>query len=107
MFEFTKEEMMNEKAEMQAKKMLANIMSQAVLNSPSASESQKAIVRVINKARDINEALHDKIVEKYCTPDTNVETLNKVLEYLQLVEVGIKQFVETTPFVAANTEEDE
>ena len=105
MFELNKEEMMNEKAEMQAKKMLATLMSQAILNSPSSSESQKAIVRVLNKANDITEALHDKIVEKYCTPDANVETLNKVLEYLQLVEVGIKQFIETTPFVA-NAEEE-
>ena len=106
MFEFNKEEMMKKEAEMQEKKMLAKIVSQAILDSPSTSESQKANVRIFNKVLDINDALHDEIVNKYCTADTNVETLNKVLEYLQLVEVGIKQFVETTPFVAAN-EDDE
>ena len=106
MFEFNKEEMMNEKAENMAMRMFSNLISKAVLESKTAPEQTKLSVRVLDKARDINEALHDEIVKKYCTPDTNVETLNKVLEYLQLVEVGIKQFVETTPFVAANKEDE-
>lgn len=107
MFEINKEELENKKAERMAKRMLSKMMSEMLLE-PDAPEHIKLGVRVLNKAKDIHDAIEDEIVSKYCTPgnQANPETLKKVLEYLELVEVGIKQFVEYTPFVA-NTEEEE
>lgn len=82
------------------------MMSDAILNS-DLPEYRKLTIRVLNKAQDVNEALHEGIVAKYCTPGNaaNAETLQKVLEYLELVETGIKQFAVTTPFVAHTEEE--
>ena len=107
MFELNKEEMMKAKVESKARTMISKLMSEAILEAENVPEHIKLSVQVLGKARDINEALHEDIVEKCCTPgnQANAETLKKVLEYLQLVEVGIKQFVETTPFVAHTKEE--
>ena len=81
-------------------------MTDMILES-DAPENQKATIRVLNKVHDVESVLDDMVVLKYATPgsEANTETLNKVLEYLELVEVGIKQFVESTPYVA-NTEEE-
>jgi hypothetical protein len=106
MFDFTNDEMMKKEAEHEARKILAKMMSDAILKS-DAPESKKLVIRVLNKAQDIQDALSEGIANKYCTPGNtaNTETLKKVLEYLELVETGIKQFAVTTPFVA-NTEEE-
>ena len=107
MFEITKEEMMKKKAEHEARKMLAKMMSEAILESDTASESMKLSVLILNKADDVQEGLHT-LVNNYVTPKNraNAETLKKVLKYLELVEVSIKQFVETTPFVKDTEEEN-
>lgn len=106
MFEPTKEEMMEQKAAHEARKMLAKMMSQMILESDTAPESVKLSVRVMDKSVDIEEAILN-LVKNYVGVGkrANAETLKKVLEYLELVEVGIKQFAETTPFVAEETEE--
>lgn len=108
MFDFTNDEMMKQEAEKEARKMFAKMMSDAILNS-DAPEHKKLTIRVLNKAGDMNDALHECIVKKYCAPGNiaNAETLQKVLEYLELVEVGIKQFSESTPFVPNAEEDDE
>lgn len=107
MFEITKEEMMKKKAEHEARKMLSKMMSEAILESDKAPESVKLSIRVMDKAEDIGEALHN-FIKNYVNPEAraNAETLKKVLEYLELVEVVIKQFVETTPFVKDTEEEN-
>lgn len=109
MFEINKEEMMNAQAEKKAKKMLSKMMTDMILNSDTAPESIKLSVRVLDKAKDIHDLLEEGFVLKYVAPgnQANVETLKKILEYLELVEVGMKQFVETTPFVAHTEEDDE
>ena len=108
MFEINKEKTNNELAERKAKKMMADMMADMLLKSESVPEHTKLSVRALTKARDIHELIEEGIVLKYCTPgnEANTETLNKVFEYLELVEVGMKQFVEITPFVK-HTEEEE
>jgi hypothetical protein len=105
MFENTKEEMMEQKAAHEARKMLAKMMSQTILELDTAPESVKLSVRVMDKAADVRDAWSN-LVENYVDVGkrANAETLKNVLAYLELVEVGIKQFVETTPFVAEETE---
>jgi ABC-type phosphate transport system substrate-binding protein len=105
MFEINKEELAKKQAEHEMRKMLAKMMSEAILNS-DAPESRKLNIRVLNKAEDTIDAIHETI-EKYVKPDNqaNAETLKTVLEYLSLVEVGIKQFADSTPFVKETEEE--
>ena len=106
MFDFTKEKMEKENAEHMARNMLADMLAEAILESESTPEHVKLGVGIIRKGKDIVKTIH-AINMKYVTPgnEADTETLKKVLEYLQLVEVGIKQFVETTPFVAHTEEE--
>lgn len=107
MFERNDEKLMELKAEHEAKKMLGKMLSEMLLGS-DAPESVKLAIRVMDKAKDISDKLILEVIPKYATPgnQANTETLKTVYEYLQLVEVGIKQFIETTPFVA-DTEEEE
>ena len=95
------------KAEKKANSMVSKMFTKLLLES-DIPENKKMAIRVLDKAGDIDNALDDLVVLKYTTPgsEANTETLKKVLEYLELVEVGIKQFVEITPYVA-NTEEEE
>ena len=104
MFDFTNEKMEEKMVESKAREMFADLMVKAILTSESAPEHVKLSTSIIVKVKDNDKALHE-IIKKYCTPgnEANIETLKQVKEYLELVEVGIKQFLETTPFVA-NTE---
>ena len=108
MFEINKEEKMEALAENMAQKMFGAMLSQAILKS-EAPEYMKLSVRILDKSEDLQEAIH-KLTVHYVKPSkgrqANAETLKKVLEYFELVEVGIKQFVESTPF-EAHTEEEE
>jgi hypothetical protein len=106
MFDITKEEMMKNEAEHKAREMFANMLAEAILTSDSAPETTKLRTMAVMKAKKINNCVHDEIVEKYCNPtvNANAETLKKVVEYLELVELGIRQFVECTPLVE-DTEE--
>ena len=105
MFEPTKEEMMEQNAAHEARRMLAKMMSQMILESDTTPEYMKLGVRVMDKTWDVRDAIFD-LAKNYVDVGkrANAETLQKVLEYLELVEVGIKQFAETTPFVAEETE---
>jgi hypothetical protein len=106
MLKINKEEIENRKAEAKAKRMFSKMMTDMLLES-DAPEHVKMSVRVLNKVQDVHNAIEELIVLKYTVPgnEANTETLKKVLEYLELVEVGINQFVETTPFVAHTEEE--
>ena len=108
MFEINKEEMMNAQAEQKAKRMMADMIADMLLESESVPETAKLSIRVLKKARDIHSLIEEGIVCKYATPNNEAkgETLKKVLEYVELVEVGMKQFIETTPFVADTKEEE-
>lgn len=108
MFEINKENLEQKKAEQMAKNMLAKMMSEAILKSEKASESMKLSVLILDKASDIQESMHN-LVDEHVSPGhrSNVKTLKTVLEYLGLVELGIKQFIESTPFVPADDEEDD
>ena len=110
-FDITKgnldEKLMEKKAEKKAKEAFINLMTEVMLES-NMPEHMKMSIRVLTKTKDVHDALEELLVLKYCTPgkEANIETLKTVLEYLELVEIGIKQFVETTPYVA-HTEEEE
>lgn len=105
MFELNEEKLNESKIELKAKEMFADMLVNSLLNS-DAPEFVKLGVRIMQQMKRINEALSEDIAKKYVSPgkEANVETLKYVYEYLQLVEVGIKQFAQTTPYVA-NTEE--
>lgn len=76
--------------------MLADLLIKA--NVP---EEQKIGVRIFKQAHQIHKAVSD-IVDRFADPERcgdaaeAFETRKQVLEYLSLVEVGIKQFMETT-----------
>ena len=105
MFDLTNEKLEEKMVEIKARDMFANMLLEAILTS-DAPEHMKLCVSVIGKVKANQNALNE-IVEKYCMPENeaNTETLKKIKEYLELVEVGIKQFVETTPFVMHTEEE--
>lgn len=107
MFNFNKEEKSNQQVERELEKMLAKMLSQALLDSETTPESTKLVVRIVDQSGNIVDAMQKKILEKYCRPENraNLETLKKILEYLELVEIGIKQFSESTPFVKGAEEE--
>lgn len=107
MFDITEKDLMKQKAEREAKNMFAKMMTSAILES-DAPEYVKLDVQVLCKVKDIHDALEELIVLKYTVPnnEANAETLKTVLEYLELVEVGIKTFSEITPFVKHPEEEE-
>lgn len=109
MFDFTKEELMNKQAESKAMKMFSRMMSKAILESENTPEYMKFSVLAMDKSEDVQEAIHELVVHYVEAEDgvqANAETMKKLFEYLELVELGIKQFKETTPFVALTKEEE-
>lgn len=88
-----------EKAHSQATEMLADIMADMMLKS-NAPEEIKLGVRVIQQGKKVSVAVREIIDAFAGDPATiktsDTKTLKKVLEYLVLVEVGLKQFMETT-----------
>ena len=83
----------------------AKFLAQELLNSDEP-EYRKISVRVLLKTGEINEVLTE-LIDKYVGKvEANVETLTNVLEYLEMVDVGIKQFIESTPYVPHTEEED-
>lgn len=82
----------------------ADFLAQEMLNSDEP-EYRKMSVRVLLKTGKVNEKLTE-LIDKYVGKvEANVETLTNVLEYLEMVEVGIKQFIESTPYVPHTEEE--
>jgi hypothetical protein len=109
MFEMNDKQIEITLAEKRLQRMMMKTMTAMMLES-DMPETDKLNIRVLEKIEDIHEvALVEGIVLKYCNPNhkANMETLTKVLEYLELVEVGIRQFVDGTPFVADTEEDDE
>jgi hypothetical protein len=108
MFEINKDEMMKKQAELEARRMLSKMMSEAILESDTAPESVKLSVRVMDKSQDLTDSIHE-LTKRFVNPSkrADTETLKKVLEYLGMVEVGIQQFVESTPFVPADDDNEE
>ena len=88
-----------EKARTQATEMLADIMVDMMLKS-NAPEEIKLGVRVIQQGKNVSVAVREIIDAFAGDPATikasDTETLKRVLGYLGLVEVGLKQFMETT-----------
>lgn len=109
MFDMNNEKNIEKEAELKAKKILAKMMTEAILTSDSAPEDIKLKTRIMMKVADINDLFGDEIIKNYCSPtsNTNVETLTKIAEYLELVEIGIKQFLECTPLVVDTEGDDE
>ena len=100
------EEMKDIEAECKAKQMVGKLLSQILLKS-NAPEHMKLSVLVIDKAEELHDGIRN-LVKQYVDigERADAETLKKVLEYLSLVEIGIKQFAETTPFVEHIEEEN-
>lgn len=103
---------MNEKEmekEMLKKEMMGEIiemMTQEMIDSPMLDEHQKLSLKCLLALKSLDKTLMNCLTKKYTTPkkEADVETLKKVLEYVKLVEIGVKQFSETTPFVAHREE---
>ena len=74
-------------------------MADMMLKS-SAPEEIKLGVRIVQQGKKVSKAANE-IVEAFAGDPATIkasgtETLKQVLEYLGLVEVGLKQFMETT-----------
>ncbi len=75
------------------------MLTELMLESDSPEEI-KIGVRIIQQARQVHKALHE-IASRFADPERceaaeAFETRKQVLEYLSLVEVGLKQFMGTT-----------
>lgn len=93
------------KARNQASEMLADMLAEILLES-NAPEETKLGVRIVQQGKKVSVAVH-KIVEAFAGDPATIkasdtETLKQVFEYLGLVEVGLKQFMETTKAPNAN-----
>ena len=83
----------------QACDMLSDMLIEAMLKS-DAPEEAKLGVRIVQQGKKVNKATQ-KIIDAFVGDSATVkasdtETLKQVLEYLGLVEVGLKQFMEIT-----------
>ena len=88
-----------EKARTQATEMLADMLTDMMLKSSAPGEI-KLGVRIIQQGKKVSVSVQ-KIIEAFAGDPATIkasdtETLKRVLEYLGLVEVGLKQFMETT-----------
>lgn len=94
----------------QACDMLSDMLIEAMLES-NAPEEAKLGVRIIQQGKKVSKAAYE-IVEAFAGDSATIkasdtETLKQVLEYLGLVEVGLKQFMETTKAPNANNAPNE
>jgi hypothetical protein len=107
MFKFDDKSLNKLAIEIAAKRMCVENVAKQVLVDPDVREDVKLGIRCIVQMQNINDTLSVCIANKYLLSgkDASVETLEYVYEYLQLVEVGIKQFAQTTPFVEYIEEE--
>ena len=85
MFDFTKEELMNKKAESKAMKMFSRMMSQAILESEKTPDYMKFSVLAMDKSEDVREALLRLVImtpempltERISAGDTYVNELHR------------------------------
>ena len=98
------------KARSQASGMLADMLAEIMLKS-DAPEEAKLGVRIIQQGKKVNNATYEIIEAFTGDPATikasDTKTLKKVLGYLGMVEVGLKQFMETTKAPNANNAPNE
>lgn len=102
------EEMFNEstphgleemRARNQACNMLSDMLIEAILKS-DAPEEAKLGVRIVQQGKKVSKATQE-IIEAFVGDSaaikaSDTKTLKKVLGYLGMVEVGLKQFMEIT-----------
>ena len=86
-------------ANAQANDVLADMLAEIMLKS-NAPEEVKLGVRIIQQGKKVCEATQE-ILEAFAggpaqLKASGTETLKQALEYLGSVEVGLKQFMETT-----------
>ena len=98
------------KARNRTRGMLADMLAEILLES-DMSEDAKLGVRIVQQGRKVIKAAHE-IVEAFAGDEATAEasgdeTLKQMLEYLGLVEVGLKQFMETTKAPNANNAPNE
>lgn len=98
------------KARSQASEMLADMLTEIMLKS-NAPEEIKLGVRIVQQGKKVSVAVQNIVKVFAGDPATikasDTETLKQVLEYLGLVEVGLKQFMETTKAPNANNAPNE
>ena len=87
------------RARSQACDMLSDMLIEAILES-DAPEEAKLGARIVQQGKKVNKATQ-KIIDAFVGDSaaikaSDTETLKRVLEYLDLVEVGLKQFMEIT-----------
>lgn len=90
--------------------MLSDMLIDAMLQS-DAPEEAKLGVRIVQQGKKVSKATQ-KIIDAFVGDSATIkasdtETLKQVLEYLVLVEVGLKQFMETTKAPNANNAPNE
>ncbi len=98
------------RARIQTGDMLTDMLAEIMLKSDMPEEA-KLGVRIVQQGRNVSRAARE-IVEAFAGDPATVkpsdtETLKRVLEYLGLVEVGLKQFMETTKAPNANNAPNE
>lgn len=100
MFNFNEESLKKQRDEAEAKRMANKMMKDMlsdILLGGDGPEEIKMPVRIINTHSSINDAL-DNLIKKHVVKEVSKDDLEKfktIYEYLQMVEVGIKQFIET------------
>ena len=90
--------------------MLSDMLIEAMLKS-DAPEEAKLGVRIVQQGKKVSKATQE-IIEAFVGDSATIkasdtETLKQVLEYLGLVEVGLKQFMETNKAPNANNAPNE
>lgn len=93
-----------------ASDMLADMLAEIMLES-NAPEDIKLSVRIVQQGEKVSKAAHE-IIEALVGDSATIkasdtETLKQVLEFLGLVEVRLKQFMETTKAPNANNAPNE
>ncbi len=81
--------------------MLADLMLEA-----DVPEEQKIGIRIIKAGKNVGQDIK-AVIKRYADPTLPespelFETCKQVLEYLGLVALGLKQFIETTPLPNEN-----
>lgn len=79
--------------------MLSNIISQIVLSDKDAPKCLKLQINIMDAHRNLNKTIF-KCLKKYVTPDSeaaeDIKTLKAILEYIKLVEAGVRRFFDET-----------
>lgn len=98
------------KARSQASSALIDMLTEMLLKS-DAPEEAKLGMRIVQQGKKVCATTMEIVTAFAGEPDelkpNDTETLKQVLEYLGLVEVGLKQFMETTKAPNANNAPNE